>query len=189
MVRRLDSGGWILFSLLVAVLVSSTWAFRDAKVVNGTRVEAANFRAYFDSPVAPRVPNCKAIMNNRNRLYKTTKKKLFVATMFKNEEGYLAEFVAYYKIHGFDHIILWDHSSTDNFREELLPWTSTGFVEIRNTSDLALHPNILKARKLDNYWKVMAIKKQIEREAFLWGESLTCFAALLLAVSTDVAAQ
>ena len=99
----------------------------------------------------------------------SAKNKLFVAAMFKDEEGYLAEFVAFYKVHGFNHIILWDHNSTDNFRDELLPWTSTGFVQIRSTFEIMLHPHVLRAKNLDIYWRVMALKKQIEREAFLWG--------------------
>ena len=78
--------------------------------------------------------------------------------MFKDEEGFLTEFVAYYKIHGFDHIILWNHGSTDNWHEELLPWISTGFVEVKDTSELSEHPLVLNA-KGGSYWKVMALKK------------------------------
>jgi len=115
----------------------------------------------------PRIPKCRAEVNKE--VPKSSKKKFLLSTMFKDEEGFLAEFVAFYKIHGFDHIILWDHNSTDNFREEILPWISTGFVEIRSTSVLSSHPNVVKAKGLDKYWKVMSLKKQIEREAFLWG--------------------
>ena len=119
----------------------------------------------FHSPLFPRIPNCA--IKNRPVLRKRTKKKFLISTMFKDEEGFLAEFVSFYKIHGFDKIILWNHESPDRYMDELMPWISTGFVEIKNTSLLNAHPNVLHA-KGSKYWKVIALKKEIERQNFLW---------------------
>ena len=54
-----------------------------------------NFKSYLDSPTMPRLLNC--MKYNLTKLGKKTKRKIFVSTMFKDEEGFLAEFVAYYK--------------------------------------------------------------------------------------------
>ena len=45
-------------------------------------------------------------------------KKIMLCSHFKNEKGFLAEFVSYYKVHGFERIVFWDGNSTDNFRTE-----------------------------------------------------------------------
>ena len=69
---------------------------------------------------------------------KVTTDKFFLCAMFRDEVGYLAEFVAYYKVHGFDHIILWNHESSDNYIDELLPWIKSGYVEVINTTTIVL---------------------------------------------------
>lgn len=48
--------------------------------------------------------------------------------MIKDEEGFLSEFVAYHQMHGFDHIMFFDHQSRDHGIVELEPWIKTGFV-------------------------------------------------------------
>jgi hypothetical protein len=149
---------WVLTLIIVLMLTDCT-----------AKPKSANFKPFLQSPVMPRIPQCKEDLPRKGRkLAKQTKAKFLLSTMFKDEEGFLAEFVAFYKIHGFDHIILWDHNSADNFRQELLPWTSTGFVEVRNVNDLFEHPNV-KYAKGGKYWQIIAMKKQIERENWLWG--------------------
>ena len=160
---------WFGLTLLVMTLnaVYLCWGKSD------NHPSSSNFKSFLQSPVMPRVPKCgrgNAIGKSikKPQLVKETKKKFLLSTMFKDEEGFLAEFVAFYKIHGFDHIILWDHNSADNFKQELLPWTATGFVEIRNVNILFEHPNV-KYAKGGKYWQIIAMKKQIERENWLWG--------------------
>lgn len=118
--------------------------------------------------VMPRLPDCSS--GNITTLEKKTKAKFFMCTMFKDEEGFLAEFVAFYKVHGFNHIILWNHQSSDNFYKELAPWIRSGFVEIRNTSTITNETAYTEATsKLPLYWKVMHLKKEIERRCMKWG--------------------
>ena len=61
---------------------------------------------------------------------KKTASKGIVCPMVKDEEGFLSEWVAYYEMQGFDHIIFYDNNSTMSFGE-LDPWIKTGFVEIK----------------------------------------------------------
>jgi len=37
---------------------------------------------------------------------------------------------AYYQMQGIDHVLLFDHGTTDNSHRELAPWLKTGFVTI-----------------------------------------------------------
>ena len=84
---------------------------------------------YLESPVMPRIPKCydssqpvnKNNGNKRNcipNLPRHSMKKIMLCSHFKNEEAFLAEFVSYYKVHGFERIVFWDGNSTDNFRTE-----------------------------------------------------------------------
>jgi len=55
---------------------------------------------------------------------------LSVATVFKNEAPYLDEWLAFCLLEGVEHVILYDHCSTDNSRDVLKPWIERGFVEL-----------------------------------------------------------
>lgn len=79
------------------------------------------------SPYYQRLPDCGS---GYERITKKTAKKAMVCPMFKDEKGFLSEWVAYYQIHGFDHVRLYDDGSTDNGVEELRPWIRSGFVSI-----------------------------------------------------------
>jgi Glycosyltransferase family 92 len=50
--------------------------------------------------------------------------------MVKDETGFLSEWVAFYEMQGFDHIILYDQNSSLPL-DEVDPWIKSGFVEIR----------------------------------------------------------
>ena len=52
--------------------------------------------------------------------------------MIRDEEGFLSEFVAYHQMHGFSHIVFFDHGSTDNGLAELEPWIKSGRNEERD---------------------------------------------------------
>ena len=113
----------------------------------------------------PRVQNCK---NDTTRTIRVTKTKTLTCTLFKDEVGFLAEFIAFYKMQGVDHMILFDHDSLDNFTAEVAPWVTSGFVSLRDSSELIIgNGNINDATK--PYWKVMNMKKRQEMLCMLWG--------------------
>ena len=122
----------------------------------------------YDSPLSPRYANCNYA--TVQSLTRKTNKKYFLCSMFKNEEGYLSEFVAYYKIQGINHIMLWNHGSTDNFESELYPWIQSGFVQIRNTNELINRPYVVELSKYKSaYAKVIGMQKEVERQCISWG--------------------
>lgn len=55
--------------------------------------------------------------------------------MIRNEEGFLAEWIGHHQMHGFNHIILLDHDSSDEYHKEIQPWIDTGFVSVYRYSD------------------------------------------------------
>ena len=79
------------------------------------------------SPLYQHLPNCE----NYFRLSKKTDKKVGVCVLAKDEEGFLSEFVAYYVVHGIDHVIIYDDNSTDSSIKELEPWIRAGFASVR----------------------------------------------------------
>jgi hypothetical protein len=73
----------------------------------------------------------------QHRLVKKTKAKGMACPIFRDEQGFLSEFVAYYQLHGLDHIKLYDDGSTDNSLAEIEPWIRSGFVSVEyNVSGL-----------------------------------------------------
>ena len=50
--------------------------------------------------------------------------------MFQNEVRYLDEWLAFCLLNGVQHVLLYDHFSTDNPRELLQPWIDAGIVEL-----------------------------------------------------------
>jgi hypothetical protein len=162
-------------ALWLCLLGTILYACSGAGVtVKKTNAVLAN---YLESPVMPRIPKCydnrKPINhgsgNDKNcipELKKTTKKKFFMCTMFRNEEGFLAEFVSYYKIHGFDHIILWDGNSTDQFAVELSPWVNSGLVEVRSIPELIGMKTMYAHTSPE-------IQKEVERHCISWGKLRT----------------
>ena len=102
------------------------------------------------------------------RIVKKTDSRALLCPMFKDEEGFLSEFVAYYQVQGFDHIMFFDDGSTDKSSEELKPWIDAGVVSMRYnwTMDRAgfkPHP------RTDPYMKAMVSKALMERECKRWG--------------------
>lgn len=55
---------------------------------------------------------------------------LSVVAIFKNEARYLDEWLAFCVAEGVEHVLLYDHSSTDNANEVLQPWIDAGIVEL-----------------------------------------------------------
>lgn len=55
---------------------------------------------------------------------------LTVVAMFQNEARYLDEWLAFCVLEGVEHVLLYDHFSTDNPRDVLRPWIDAGIVEL-----------------------------------------------------------
>jgi len=174
--------------LLVCVVLAGLLSLCQAAGTTGVTVKKTNavLENFLESPVMPRIPKCyddrqpisHASGSDRNcipELKKETKKKFLMCAMFRNEEGFLAEFVSYYKIHGFDRIILWNGNSTDEYATELSPWLSSGLVEIRSI------PELIGMTTMYSHTSV-EIQKEVERNCLSWGMfccdpcvGITCF--------------
>ena len=50
--------------------------------------------------------------------------------MFQNEARYLDEWLAFCVLEGVEHVLLYDHFSTDGARDMLQPWINAGVVEL-----------------------------------------------------------
>ena len=122
------------------------------------------------SPLYQHLPNC--LEDTSPEIRKNTSAKALVCPMFRDEEGFLSEWVAYYQMHGFDHIILYNDASVDNSLEEVKPWIKSGFVTIRsNWSTESL--NIDRHFRKDAFKRAMATKALLETDcklqAIKWG--------------------
>ena len=87
---------------------------------------------------------------------------LCCATILKDEADYLDEWLAFHRVVGFDHFVIYDNGSTDDTRRVLEPWERDGQVTVipwRNFSD-ALHPQkAANAHAVANFgerWRWMA---------------------------------
>jgi hypothetical protein len=121
------------------------------------------------SPYEQNLPKCS---DGFVRVEKKTDAKALLCPMFRDEEGFLSEWVAYYKMQGFDHIIMFNDSSTDNALAELQPFIDIGFVSIRQnwtSESLNISPNFLR----NEFKKAMTTKAALERECkqqgLAWG--------------------
>lgn len=121
------------------------------------------------SPFNQNLPDCSLGFKS---LVKNTTEKALICPMFRDEEGFLSEWVAYYQMHGFDHIILYNDNSIDNSLDELKPWIQSGFVSIRsNWTNEAL--KISHHFTKDPFKNAMATKALLETDckfqAIRWG--------------------
>ena len=116
------------------------------------------------SPLYQNLPNCAR--GDFTRIQKKTTKKAAVCPMIKDEEGFLSEWVAYYQMHGFDHVFLYNDNSIDKGLVELQPWIDSGFVTVKSnfTSIIAnINPGFLK----QPFKKAMATKALLETDCKL----------------------
>lgn len=92
--------------------------------------------------------------------------------LFRDEEGFLSEWVAYYQMHGFNHIMIFNDESVDNSLEELKPWINSGFVSVHanwTVQSLNVSQNFLR----NDFKKAMTMKALLEsnckQTAISWG--------------------
>ena len=96
--------------------------------VHGIRRNELSVEDIKKNPYFQHFPNCTA---GYEKISKKTTARAILCPMFRDEEGFLSEWVAYYQMHGFDHIMLFDDGSTDRSLDEVQPWITTGFVSVR----------------------------------------------------------
>lgn len=69
-------------------------------------------------------------------------KQLFIylaaSTLFRNEQMYIREWIEFHRLLGFDHFLLFNHNSTDNFQSEIQTYVSNGLVSVLDA--IALYP-------------------------------------------------
>lgn len=63
--------------------------------------------------------------------------KLCVAAIFRDEAGHIAEWVAYHRLVGVEHFLLYDDDSGDDWREALRPELEEGIVEVHPAPKLS----------------------------------------------------
>jgi hypothetical protein len=121
------------------------------------------------SPYAS-IPNCAIPYPKIEKRYPDIKGIL--CPMIRDEEGFLTEWIAFYKLMGFDHIMFFDDGSTDKTLEEIQPWVDIGFVSVRSNwslDNVGLSPQWTK----NHFLAVMAVKSLLETECKLqaieWG--------------------
>ena len=75
------------------------------------------------NPFGHHLPDCR---QPYPIIAKQTTKKALACPMIRDEQGFLAEWIGYHQMHGFDHIIIFDHGSTDNYTVEIQPFIASG---------------------------------------------------------------
>ena len=113
------------------------------------------------SPLYQNLPNCAK--NDFVRIKKKTTKRAVLCPMIKDEEGFLSEWVAYYQMHGFEHIYLYNDGSTDKSLVELKPWIDSGFVTVKSNFTL---DSLKVKKKMRNqaFTAAMAVKALLETD-------------------------
>jgi hypothetical protein len=66
-------------------------------------------------------------------------------------------------MHGIDHVLLFDHGTTDNSYRELEPWLQSGFVTIlSNITDMISDMPYRSKRGKKSFYYMMEVKSHIE---------------------------
>ena len=92
--------------------------------------------------------------------------KGILCPMIRDEEGFLSEWVAYYQVHGFSHIMIFDDGSSDEFRDELAPWVQSGFVTIESNFSVD-SMEVSHAVRRNDFKCAMALKALLEAKCKL----------------------
>lgn len=107
-----------------------------------------------------------------DRITTRSSAKAILCPMFKDEEGFLSEWVAYYQMHGFAHIMVFDDGSTDHSLEELKPWIKSGFVSVRTnwTRESLRMSHHLKKNPFEVAMNMKALlERDCRLQALQWG--------------------
>jgi hypothetical protein len=127
-------------------------------------------KAEMESSLYLNLPNCNKGYQKIEK--KNTDVKAILCPMFLDEEGFLTEWIAFYKMMGFDHIMLFDDGSTDQSLRELQPWIDIGFVSVKTNlsfDSLGVAPDL----RSKHFRAAMAAKSLMETQCKLqaieWG--------------------
>lgn len=120
------------------------------------------------SPYNQYLPNCSEA--NRTFIKKVTSSKAMACPMFRDEEGFLTEWLAYHHMMGIDHFYMFDDGSIDEGLLELQPWIDINLVTLVTNWSVA----DLQLRNFSSSFnKDMAMKALLEtmckRIAINWG--------------------
>ncbi len=131
------------------------------------RIEGADEQSM--SPYEQNLPDCS---EGYKKVVKLTTEKAILCPMIRDEEGFLAEWIAYHQMHGFDHIMIFDDGSSDSYRNEIAPWLDSGFVSLKGNwtmDSIQISPAFTK----NEFKRRMTTKQLLEREckkqALEWG--------------------
>lgn len=79
-----------------------------------------------------------------------------ICSNFKNEAKYLKEWLEYHINIGVDHFYLYDHDSTDNYKEILKPFFDKGYITLKkvNTNNVKkeVYEDFMKNYKFKTFW-------------------------------------
>ena len=161
----------LALSLLCGFDVTPAEAAADKKLAAEKKPVAVAYDDQDLSPYNQHLPDCTKKSDYPQVVKKTTEKAI-LCPMIRDEEGFLAEWISYYQMHGFDHIMLFDDGSVDNYAEEISPWVQSGFVSVKgNWTDESLH--ISPAFTRNEFKRRMTSKQLLERQcklqAMAWG--------------------
>jgi hypothetical protein len=153
---------------------SLLWSLFNGIICEVATKPVAIRKSYSDfekkSPFFAHLANCE---NYDNKIVKKDPKiKGILCPMFRDEEGFLTEWIAFYQMMGFDHILFFDDGSTDKSLEELQPWIDVGFVSVN--SNWSIHTLNIDPKMTKIHFKtMMAAKALLETECKLqaieWG--------------------
>ena len=135
----------IFFGLMIACLTSK---------FQGNKVESTEYYST-KSPYYQHLPECGRSLH---RIEKKTSARGMICPLVKDEQGFMSEWVAYYELHGFNHIAIYDDNSTFGF-EELIPWINTGFVTIKQANDLLHRQGLEVIKQLNKFDEYYAVKR------------------------------
>ncbi|KAJ1436486.1 hypothetical protein B484DRAFT_428599 [Ochromonadaceae sp. CCMP2298] len=120
------------------------------------------------SPYLQNLPDCSQPFP---RIAKKTNARALLCPMIRDEQGFLSEWVAYYQMHGFDHIMVFDDQSVDSL-EELSPWVQSGFVSLHSNWTLE-SLRVSPAFQKNAFKRAMTVKALLEADckqaALRWG--------------------
>jgi Glycosyltransferase family 92 len=109
------------------------------------------------SPYNQHLPDCSK-KGPDQYVRKVTKVKGIVCPMVKDETGFLSEWVGFYEMQGFDHVILYDQNSSLPL-DEVEPWIKSGYAEIRRDW---WSSQTISAKISDKYQRTLTIKAMAE---------------------------
>lgn len=130
-------------------------------LVTGWLTTWAAYELSEKSPYYQHLPDCST-QQPIKLIQKKTSAKGIVCPMIKDEIGFLSEWVAYYELQGFSHIILYDNGSNSSLAE-LDPWIKDGFVTVRRNWWDNTRDKVFGLPK-NKFYDMMKVKSLAEKE-------------------------